>query len=408
MLHISLDPQGRMSGFNAVPPLFDDSKGPWPSPDWSVLFSAAGLDQAQFKPAEPNWAPPVMADARAAWTGSFPEAPGIPVRVEAAAYHGKPVDFSEILNIPAKPATSDGRSAGDLVYLVLQLVVIIGSVPFARYNLRLGRGDTRGAFRLGLFALCVGMLTWVIGGTHVAGAPEGDLFFMATLRAVFMGVSLAFTYISFEPFVRRKWPQTLISWSRVLAGGWRDPLVGRDLLLGTVIGVAMAVIQLAGSLLYHILGIPCVRIATGTLALLGGRYLAGVAIFLVGDVLYKSLGTLFLLFLARTLVRIQWLAAGVVIIALAAINATNSIDPFIGWPVNLVFFGLAVFTLMRYGLLALAVAFFVSIFVNLLPMTTDFSAWYAGQAAFTIAALVALAAFGFRTALAGHPLFRTE
>ncbi|HYL73788.1 MAG TPA: protein kinase [Bryobacteraceae bacterium] len=407
MLHVSLDPQGRMSGFNAVPPQFDESNGPWPSPDWTVLFAAAGLDQGRFTPTEPRWAPAVMADARAAWTGTFQEVPDIPIRVEASAYHGKPVDFTEVLSISnSSPIFSDGRSPGDVVYLVLQLVVLIGLVPFARYNLRLGRGDTRGAFRLGLFAMCVGLLTWVIGGTHVAGAAEGDLFLMAAMRAVFVGASMAFNYISFEPFVRRKWPQTLISWSRVLAGGFRDPLVGRDLLLGTAIGVTMALIQATGSLVYRVLGVASVRVSTAPLALLGGRHLTGVAVLLVGDVLYKALGTLFLLFLARTALRKQWLAAGVLIVALAAINAANAINPFIGWPVNLLFFGLGVFTLMRCGLLALAVAYFVSTFVNELPMTTDFSVWYSGPAAFTIAVIVALAVFSFRTALAGQPLFK--
>jgi len=48
-----------------------------------------------------------------------------------------------------------------LVYVTLQLIVIIGLIPFARYNLRLGRGDTQGAMRLGLFGLTVVMLAWV-------------------------------------------------------------------------------------------------------------------------------------------------------------------------------------------------------------------------------------------------------
>ena len=32
-------------------------------------------------------------------------------------------------------------------------------------------------------------------------------------------------YLALEPYVRRLWPQALISWSRVLAGRVRDPLV---------------------------------------------------------------------------------------------------------------------------------------------------------------------------------------
>ncbi len=35
-------------------------------------------------------------------------------------------------------------------------------------------------------------------------------------------------YVSLEPYVRRVWPRTLISWTRLLSGYVRDPLVGRD------------------------------------------------------------------------------------------------------------------------------------------------------------------------------------
>jgi len=411
MLYVTLEPQGRLMGFKAVPPQFDESKGPWPAPDWTALFAAAGLDQAKFTPGDPQWAPSVMADARAAWTGAYPETPSIPIRVEAAAFHGKPVSFVQTLSFPDLPRSSPasgGHSAGDLVYVTLQLIVIIGLIPFARYNLRLGRGDMHGAMCLGLFGVTVGMLAWVAGGTHVASAAEADLFFMAMMRAIFGGTMLAFNYISFEPFVRRRWPQTIISWSRLLAGGYRDPLVGRDVLIGTTIGVAMALIQAFGSLLYRIVGIPAVRVAADTVVLLGARHLAGEFLFLVSDALYKSLGILFLIFLARTLLRKQWLAAGVIVILLAAINAANAINPFIGWPINIVFFGVAVFTLMRFGLLTMAVALFISIFAGQFPLTTDWSVWYSGEMAFTAIAVVAFALFGFRTAQAGRSLFKDE
>ena len=39
-------------------------------------------------------------------------------------------------------------------------------------------------------------------------------------------------YIALEPDLRQRWPHRIISWSRLLAGRWHDPLVGRDLLIG--------------------------------------------------------------------------------------------------------------------------------------------------------------------------------
>jgi len=411
MLYVTLEPEGRLMGFKAVPPQFDESKGPWPVPDWTVLFAAAGLDPAKFTPADPQWAPLVMADSRAAWTGAYPEAPTIPIRVEAASFHGKPVSFVQVLSFPDAPRSSSvsgGHSAGDLVYVTLQLIVIVGLIPFARYNLRLGRGDTHGAMCLGLFGAAVGMLAWVAGGTHVASAAEADLFFMAMMRAIYGGAVLAFTYISFEPFVRRRWPQTIVSWSRLLAGGYRDPLVGRDVLIGTGIGVGMALIQIFGSLVYRMAGIPAVRIAVDTSVLLGGRHLAGQFLYVVADALYKSLGVLFLIFLGRMLLRKQWLAAGVIVVSLAGINAANAINPFIGWPVNIAFFSVVVFTLMRFGLLSMSVALFMSLFIGQFPLTADWSVWYSGEIAFTAIAVLAVALFGFRTAQAGQSLFKQE
>jgi hypothetical protein len=285
---------------------------------------------------------------------------------------------------------------------------MIGSVPFARYNLRLGRGDTRGAIRVGLFALCVCLGSWLIGGTHVVGAGEADLFLMAAMRAVFAAVTLALTYISFEPFVRRRWPQTIIGWSRALAGGFGDPLVGRDLLIGCLTGVVLVLVQSFGSLLYQMLGIQVVRVSTDAVTLAGGRFLTGQFLFMIADTLNKALGILFLIFLARVLLRKQWLAAGVVVVALAAVYATNEVNPYIGWPVNILFFALMVFTLMRFGLLAVAVSIFFAVFLNKFPVNTDLAVWYAGDAAFTILFTAALAVYGFRTAMAGQPLFKTD
>ena len=44
-------------------------------------------------------------------------------------------------------------------------------------------------------------------------------------------------YIALEPHLRRVWPETMIGWSRLLAGSVRDPLVGRDVLVGVLIAI---------------------------------------------------------------------------------------------------------------------------------------------------------------------------
>ncbi len=411
MRTMQLDPQGRLVYLQSVPPSFAETTAAPKPPDWSALFRAAGLDPDRFHAADPEWTPGVATDTRAAWSGSYAEAPEIPLHVEAGGFLGKPVYFA-ILGPWTRPATAtrasgDEKPPGEVVYIILELIVMFGSIPFARYNLRLGRGDTRGATRLGLFCIAVGVLAWAVGGTHVASVKEADLFFMAVMRALIGGISVAITYISFEPFVRRRWPQTIIGWSRLLAGGFRDPLVGRDILVGTAMGIALALIQGSGSLFYRLIG-PAIRIGLRQATLSGGRVMVGESLFLINDALYKGLGILFLIFLARSIMRKQWLAAGAVTLALAGIIALNEPNALIGWAVNILFFDLMVVTLMRCGLLTMVVALFITTFAGFFPLSTDLSVWYAGEIVFTIVVIVGIALYGFRTALGDQPLFATE
>jgi len=55
--------------------------------------------------------------------------------------------------------------------------------------------------------------------------------------------------------------------------------------------------------------------------------------------------------------------------------------------------------------LALIVASSVCLALTDFPLTTDFSAWYAGSSLFAIASVLTLAAYAIYTALAGRPLF---
>src|SRR6185369_4458612 len=79
----------------------------------------------------------------------------------------------------------------------------------------------------------------------VAGR-ELDLFLNHLAFAVFLASFLWVLYVALEPFVRKKWPSWIISWSRLLAGDYRDPLVGRDLLIGSVVGAVFIALSGVG------------------------------------------------------------------------------------------------------------------------------------------------------------------
>ncbi|MDP8981093.1 MAG: protein kinase [Acidobacteriota bacterium] len=404
-LHVSgmteavLDPQGRLLAWTAVPQQQEPSADAV-KPDWTLLFAAAGLDSSRFQPAEPRWTPPVFADSRAAWTGEFPGAPGIPLRIEAAAARGKPVHFELIGDWHAQYREQEARpTVGTQVYLVLTLVSLIGSIPFARYNLRTGRGDRRGALRLAGFATSVSLFSWVLSGSHVWAVEEGALFLGAVMKAVFAGAALALMYVSFEPFVRGRWPQMLVSWTRLLGGRWFDPLIGRRLLFGVLIGLLLSSIEALGELAYTFTGGIPILARTHVVTLLGPRWIAGEFLVALVEGTTKALGTLFLLFLLRAAVRNGWLAAAILIVTLASLNAFDAGNIFIGWAVSLVFFTVWMATLMRAGLLALCTAYVVVSLTEVFPLTLDVSAWYAGYGLFPAAVMLGLALFGFRTAV---------
>src|SRR5438067_638340 len=81
---------------------------------------------------------------------------------------------------------------------------------------------------------------------HHTGALsyEFGLFLNELAFGLFAAVFLWLIYIALEPFVRRQWPERIVSWSRLLAGGWRDPLVGRDVLIGLAAGAISILVSM--------------------------------------------------------------------------------------------------------------------------------------------------------------------
>lgn len=80
---------------------------------WAAsLLREAGLDAASLRPAAPQWIPPHPYDARAAWEGAFPEAADVPVRVEAAAFRGRPVHFEIVAPWSSPARQSEGSPGG--------------------------------------------------------------------------------------------------------------------------------------------------------------------------------------------------------------------------------------------------------------------------------------------------------
>ncbi len=264
---VRLNPLGHLTQLIAVPPQVDKSAGATSSPDWAPLFSAAGLNPSKWASAQPMWTPPVYSDARAAWTGSLAERPNIPMRIEAAAYRGKPVYFELIgpwtrpeRMQPYQPTRDEIAS---VIFLISLLSVLVVSAMLARRNLRLGRGDRRGASRLAAFVFAATTVGTFFGAHHVPNFDEFGLFFECLAWGLAWSGFQWVLYVALEPYVRRRWPATLVSWSRLLAGGFRDPLVGRDVLIGCLLAASTLALQRLAWFVHSWLGYPPTQPSSG-------------------------------------------------------------------------------------------------------------------------------------------------
>src|SRR5262249_51040698 len=137
------------------------------------------------------------------------------------------------------------RSIGIFVILLvtLYLGILVAAIVLARRNLKNGRGDRRGAFRLAFVTVFLLVMTWLIEGNHTLTATELRYAVEAIARSLFVGMAIYVLYIALEPEVRRRWPGRIVSWARLLDGRFTDPLVARDILVGTLLGLASQVIR---------------------------------------------------------------------------------------------------------------------------------------------------------------------
>ena len=411
MTLLRLNPRGRLTQLIAVPPQVEKPAGAASSPDWAVLFAAAGLDPSKWPPSQPIWAPPVNSDSRAAWTGSLAERPNVAMRIEAAASRGKPVYF-ELIGPWTRPERMQpyqptaGERAFFVILSVLLLSVLIVGAMFARRNLHLGRGDRRGAFRLAAFAFVAYGVAAFFGAHHVPDFGEVALFTQLLVWGCGSSFFLWTLYIALEPYVRRRWPGSLVSWSRLLAGGFRDPIVGRDVLAGCLVAAFGDALSRLGWFIPSWLGYAPPQPYSGPQwEFLGARAIISDLSLSLGPVLVIPLALLFVLVLLRALLRKEWAAAAAFVLLFTFLEAALSQFAPVVLAISLIYWCLLVFLLIRFGLLAFAAQGVFNGILGNFPLTTQSSAWYAGISLTAILLMAAIAVYAFFISLGGRPVF---
>jgi serine/threonine-protein kinase len=408
-VRLELDPEGRLTRFQAVPPQ-QDSGAAAPPMDWTKLFEAAGLDRSRWTETASQEIPSFGFDERKAWTGSYAGAPDMPMRIEAAAWKGRPVSF-ELFGPWRQPTRVQPRLAFQMrvqwtVNAAVSLV-LLGAGWLAWRNYRAGRGDVRGALRLA----AIGFITQSLGGMvaiHHVGTPlEASHWVDAVGYALYIAAIAAILYLALEPVLRRRWPQSLISWTRLFAGNARDPLAAGHILLGTVLAVALALLR-NGAGWYQwqsrgILQLDPTRIQTLDAVSLARLVLAGL--ILPAELV---LAFLFLFILFRGLLRNTWVAAAAVGGAYLAVFLSAPLLTPIDIAVNAVFISGLLWVMLRFGILPASLIVLIALLVGETPLTSDLSAWYASKGLFMLGLTLVLAIWSFRNALGGRKVLEGD
>ena len=308
---VALDDEGGLLALTVVPDP-GAAAGGGEEVDFAPLLDRAGLEPSSVSSLTPVRAPPVACQQVVAWKG---EIGGVSVIAQAGAYGGRAVYFELV-----GAGEFDAPDGAPTFFAAMQLVIFLVGALFAWGHLRLDRADRRVAARVALlmgasyflievFATRLGERSLLVQARDLVWARSGS---HVILHAVHGWV----LYLAIEPFVRRLWPTMLVGWMRLFSGRTRDPRVGREVLLGATIGVAMAALAPwsipAGS------GAPSLAFGLGSL--LGTRALTVLSLYAIAGTLLQVLSFVTLLFLVRLVVRRDWIMAGLVSLLFAALS----------------------------------------------------------------------------------------
>lgn len=428
MVGLHLDARGRLQRLDAVPAELEVGAEAAAEPDWAALLAAAGLGAASLEEVEPAVVPAVFADRRRAWEGVHPAPEAGRVRIEAAAFRGRPVAFRLLgAGVRTGPADAAGAPPADVasrfswtLFSLWFAAALVGGVLLARRNLRRDCADRQAALRLAIYLAAARMLVWLFGAPHAAWAAELESFWAHLAWSLFSAGLAWVLYVALEPLLRRDWQGRMASWVRLMHGRFRDPRVGRDTLFGALAGVAVVLWAQLYALVPGWLGLPPPRpdrlsplawqvlsswVGQQLESLRGLRHAMAVALHAHVEALLVAFFAIAGLFLLCLLLRRTWAA-----VAAALSIWSVLLYPAAGHPAyDLLAAGVAgalwLAIMMRVGFLAMVVATSVAALLGAVPLTLDLSAWYADRSAVALLLILGAGLYGFIVSLGGRPAF---
>lgn len=411
MARVVLDQGGRLMELAVVPPQLEEGE-PSP-PDWMVLVRETGILPTRLKAAEPQWTAPFDTDVKVAWTAT--DARGQAVRIEAAAYHGRPVWLS-VITPSMQPQRMAHRKSSlpnriAMVINVFFLIAIpIAVIILAMRNVRRGHGDLRGATKLALFVGFTSYLTsWLRADHSTSWFDEWMSMSLMAVHASFWGAALWGAYVAVEPLVRKRWPRMMIGWTRLLAGRWRDPMIGQEALAGACAALAILLAWHASVILPEWLGQNVVPQFVAVSPLGSVRQVAYYVSRAFGEACLRAVGAAALLLVLHVVARQRILAATLTIVVLTLTFLGDTTAPG-AYRLTYALFAavIVLYVMTRFGALSLAVTAFLIIVMRTLPVTPYLTKWYFGRGFIAVGAVLAVAIFGLIVAVGKKGILPSE
>jgi hypothetical protein len=371
---------------------------PIPAPmDGDSLLAAAGLDRSRFNASPAETFLRVHADSVMAWTGSYSDGRPDTIRVKAASLGGRPVLF-EISGPWDQTELTSTPFWQLVVYIVLEILLVAllvtGSIVAWR-NVKLGRGDRRAAWRIAMVVFVAVVGSWALVASHVPTLWELLMFLMGVSWAAFQAGFIGLLYLAVEPFVRRHWPDALISWVRIVGGRFRDPLAASHVLVGIVVGLALALVNAA---------VPFVTNAmtpfgqsTAIFALNGPRFLTVGLLQDLTLMWFGSIGMILILVLLRGMVRRTLIADALWVAFFAVLFAPSPALIPLGVPI----FVSRIWALRRFGLLTFIVSTWAENLMADMPIAVG--SWYTPLSLTTPVLIAAAAAWSVYVIVTSRP-----
>ena len=406
MVQVRLDGNGKLLAFAGKP--YDSGPELAQPVAPESVFRAAGLDMAAFQEVAPTGVPAYASDQVRAWRGPHPKIPNTELTVRIAWWKGRITDATITYPYMKDGPSERGSTVIQGISRVLSSTGLAICALFvallARRNWRLGRTDRKGALRIAGAQLVLSALAW-LGWVHAV--PNNSMVGLIERNLadwLFSAGLVWLVYLALEPAVRARWPHSIVTWNRLLAGRWLDPQVGAHILIGAAAGSVMWLgFQVMGAYLS-----PADNMNSGGgLALaLGTRHWIGATSSTIANALRASMIGFFAIFGLRALVRRDWIASllAAVFFTLLEGEVINSPQWQLVGAIYVVIYAVLIFVLLRYGLVAtIAGIVFVNEFINI-TIGADWRAWYVPSGLATLLLLLGIALFAFWRSLGTRDL----